>query len=239
MSKHDDYEHPRRRFLETMLATGMYSLSSGILVPCQSLAMGKVPKILELGKSIYDLSGDVTVNGVKATESTVIKSGSTLVTGESSHLIFAVGKDAFIMRENSRLEMSGSDFIVDTLNLLKGKLLSVFGKSRHKIRTPTVTVGIRGTGIYVEADPDVSYVCTCYGTVDLTSTTDPASKTTVTATHHDDPKYIHKDGKTGKKIEPGPFINHTDLELMLIEELVGRSLPFMPGDAYDGPRRSY
>lgn len=239
MSKHDDFEHPRRRFLETMLAAGMYSLGSGILVPNQSLAMGKVPTQLEPGKSIYDLSGDVMVNGKQATETTVIKSGSTLVTGSNSYLIFAVGKDAFIMRENSRLEMSGNDFIVDTLNLLKGKLLSVFGKSRHSIRTPTVTVGIRGTGIYVEAEPDVSYVCTCYGTVDLTSTTDPSSRTTISATHHDDPKYIHKDGKAGKKIEPGPFINHTDLELALIEELVGRSLPFMPGDAYDGPRRSY
>lgn len=239
MSKLDDYEHPRRRFLETMLAAGMYSLGSGILVPNQSLAMGKVPTELEPGKSIYDLSGEVTVDGRRATESTVIKSDSTLVTGSNSHLIFAVGKDAFIMRENSRLELSGKGFIVDTLNLLTGKLLSVFGKSRHKIKTPTVTVGIRGTGIYVESDTDVSYVCTCYGTVDLASTTDSQSKTTITSSHHDDPKYIHKEGKTGKKIEPGPFINHTDLELSLIEELVGRSLPYMPGDAYDGPGRSY
>jgi len=147
MSKHDDYEHPRRRFLETMLAAGMYSMASGIIVPNQSLAMGKVPKKLIEGKSVYDVAGDVLVNGKKATENRIIKSDSVLVTGEDSHLIFAVGKDAFIMRENSRLEMSGSDFIVNTLNLLKGKLLSVFGKSRHKITTPTVTIGIRGTGI--------------------------------------------------------------------------------------------
>lgn len=239
MAKNDDHEHPRRQFLEAMLAAGMYGLAGGILVPNQALAMGRVPTQLVDGKSIYDLSGNVTVDGVKAIESTVIKSSSVLVTGDSSHLIFAVGKDAFIMRENSRLELSGDDFVVNTLNLLRGKLLSVFGKSRHKIRTPAVTVGIRGTGIYVEADPDVSYVCTCYGTVELTSTTDPKSNEIITASHHDDPKYIHTEGRTGKKIEPGPFINHTDLELMLIEELVGRSLPYMPGDAYDGPRRSY
>ncbi|MCK4708396.1 MAG: FecR domain-containing protein [Gammaproteobacteria bacterium] len=239
MSKHNDIEHPRRRFLETMLAAGMYSLSSGILIPDQSLAMGKIPTKLVNGKSIYDLSGEVTVDGKNATASTLIKPNSVLTTGDDSHLIFAVGKDAFIMRENSRLEISGNDFVVNTLNLLKGKLLSVFGKSRHNIRTPTVTVGIRGTGIYVEAEPELSYICTCYGTVELTSTTDPLSRETITATHHDDPKYIHAEGRTGKKIEPGPFINHTDLELMLIEELVGRSLPFMPGDAYDGPRRSY
>lgn len=239
MLNNDEHEHPRRRFLEKLLAAGMYSLAGGILVPNQSLAMGKVPTKLIDGKSIYDLSGDVTVDGTKASDSTIIKSSSVITTGDSSHVIFAVGKDAFIMRENSRLEMSGNDFVIATLNLIKGKLLSVFGKSRHSIRTPTVTVGIRGTGIYVEADQDVSYVCTCYGTVDLTAINDPLSKATITSTHHDEPKYIHAEGVTGKKIEPGPFINHTDLELMLVEELVGRSLPYMPGDAYDGPRRSY
>lgn len=235
----DDYEHPRRRFLERMLAAGMYSLSSGILVPNQSFAMGKVPAQLEDGKSIYDMSGNVLVDGNGATESTIIKSNSVLETGENSHLIFAVGKDAFIMRENSRLEMTGQGFLVNTLNLLKGKLLSVFGKSSHKIKTPTVTIGIRGTGIYVESEPDLSYVCTCYGVVDLTSTKDKTSKETITSKHHDSPRYIHADGKPGQKIEPGPFINHTDIELMLIEELVGRSLPYIPGGGYDGPRRSY
>jgi len=239
MSNHNDEDHPRRRFLETMLAAGMYSLGSGVIVPNQSLAMGKIPTRLEKGKSIYDLSGSVKIDGVAATEKTIIKSNSVIETGDSSHLIFAVGKDAFILREKSRLELGGKDFIVNTLNLLRGKLLSVFGKTRHKVYTPLVTIGIRGTGIYVEAEPEVSYVCTCYGSVDIASTKDKRSRESITSTHHDSPRFIHANGKAGRFIEPGPFINHTDSELLLIEELVGRSLPFIPGDDYDGPSRSY
>lgn len=54
-----------------------------------------------------------------------------------------------------------------------------------------------------------------------------------------DLKYVHNEGQAGKKIEPSPFISHTDLELVLIEGLVSCSLPYMPGDAYDGSLRSY
>jgi len=33
--------------------------------------------------------------------------------------------------------------------------------------TATTTAGIRGTGIYVEASPERTYFCTCYGTVEI------------------------------------------------------------------------
>ena len=65
-------------------------------------------------------------------------------------------------------------------------------------------------------------------TVQLTSTTDSKSNEIITASHHYDPKYIHTEGMTGKNNKPSPFINHAGLELMLIEELVGRLFPYMP-----------
>ena len=239
MASHDEFDHPRRRFLEQTLAAGFYAISGGLLLPSRTLAMGKIPGKLEAGRSIYDLSGQVHVDGQAATLETLIKADSVVETGDDSLLIFAVGQDAFIMRENSRLEIAGNAFVVDTLNLIKGKLLSVFGKTKHQIKTGTVTIGIRGTGIYVEAEDDLSYVCTCYGVVDLTATKDQQSKETISSAHHDAPRYIHADGQTGKKIEAAPFKNHTDLELMLIEELVGRTVPFNTGGGYSGPRRSY
>jgi hypothetical protein len=40
------------------------------------------------------------------------------------------------------------------------------------------------------------------------------------------------------RIEPAPFINHTDVELALIEALVGRAPPFSLFDEdYGGARR--
>ncbi len=36
--------------------------------------------------------------------------------------------------------------------------------------------GIRGTGIYMEAEPNLTYLCTCYGQVAMSSALDPIHK---------------------------------------------------------------
>ena len=48
------------------------------------------------------------------------------------------------------------------------------------------------------------------------------------------------DGPVGSRIREAPFINHTDLELILLEELVGREPPIgIAGVDYSAPRRGY
>ncbi|TMG75429.1 MAG: hypothetical protein E6H75_10325, partial [Betaproteobacteria bacterium] len=109
-----------------------------------------------------------------------------------------------------------------------------------RIVTATSTIGIRGTGVYAETDPEQTYFCTCYGVADIAATNDPQSRETVSAIHHDRPLYILAKGSPGASIRPAPFINHTDQELMLIETLVGRTPPFVfPMDIYNAPRRDY
>jgi hypothetical protein len=106
--------------------------------------------------------------------------------------------------------------------------------------TPTATIGIRGTGWYAESDPEQTYFCTCYGTVDIAASNDPESKETVVSKHHDRPLYVLGKSAAARSIRSAPFINHTDQELMLIETLVGRTPPFVfPKDDYTGPRRDY
>lgn len=129
--------------------------------------------------------------------------------------------------------------MINTLRLVTGKLLSVFGKTQHRIQTPNATIGIRGTGIYVKSDPEQSYVCTCYGVVDLFADNDKSSRETITSQHHDAPRYILSNEQPGRNIRDAPFINHTDLELQVIEGLVGRTPPFsMAGGGYSSPRRN-
>ena len=109
-----------------------------------------------------------------------------------------------------------------------------------KVSTSTSTIGIRGTGFYVESDPEQTYFCTCYGVTEVASNSDPDSKETIAATHHDRPLYIVADGGQGKNIRNAPFLNHTDQELSLIETLVGRKTPFVfSKDTYSAPRRTY
>ena len=57
------------------------------------------------------------------------------------------------------------------LRLLSGAVASVWSKGADRqLVTPTLTAGIRGTGVYAEgvAQQDFrSYFCNCYGSVDL------------------------------------------------------------------------
>ncbi len=235
----EEIDDPRRQILLRALAAGFFAAggSAGIIQPV--MAMGKIPKELEPGKSIYDMRGNVKVNNITATMGTKIEANDKIITGRNSHVVFAVGKDAFILRSNSELQLSGGGVLIDTLRLVTGKLLSVFGKTRHKLHTPNATIGIRGTGVYAEADPGQSYLCTCYGVVDIFANNDSSSRETITSNHHDAPRYILSNETPGKNIRTAPFINHTDLELQIIEELVGRSPPFLvAGGGYAAPKRS-
>ncbi|MEM7540939.1 MAG: hypothetical protein AAF384_05060 [Pseudomonadota bacterium] len=231
----EDIDPQRRDLLIALLASGAF-------IPTMSAAalLGNVPKPLR-GRSIYLLNGEVKVDGAAADISTPITSGSLVETGPSSKVIFVVDKDAFILRDNSRVQLTppvDDGVVVETLRLFTGKLLSVFGKRRHRLRTSTATIGIRGTGLYAEADQEKSYICTCYGVVDIASANDPSQTQTVESTHHDKPVYVLATGANA--IKKAPFINHTDDELALIETLVGRETPFPidPGEAR-GRSRSY
>ncbi|TXH89782.1 MAG: hypothetical protein E6Q78_06140 [Rhodoferax sp.] len=247
MYLHKDLDDPRRQWLIRALALSAWS-SASPHAWAQSF-LGSRPGPLPPGQSIYRLSGEVLVNDKPAAQNTTIKPGDTVQTGRNSELIFAVGTQAMIVRSESRLTLeaqtgSGDNavggFITAGLRLLTGKLLSVSRNSPMKVTTATATIGIRGTGFYVESDPERSYFCTCYGATEVQATDDPQSKESVTARHHDRPLYIVKDGGTGNNIRSAPFLNHTDQELALIEAIVGRTTPFVfTKDAYSGPRRSY
>ena len=148
-----------------------------------------------------------------------------------------VGTDAFILRANSRLQLEGGDgVVVETLRIVTGRLLSVFGRRGHTMRTSTATIGIRGTGVYIESEPERSYICTCYGMTELAAADDPNATETIDSRHHDAPRYVLAGTASGTLIQAAPFINHTDEELLLIETLVGREPPFAVDPGYDRPR---
>ncbi len=238
-----NFDDPRRSLLLGMLASGLYVVGNPLnpFGQLQAERLGRAPRLAP-GRSIFAMSGTVTVNGQRASMDTFIRASDKVETGEKSHIIFVVGKDAFILRSKGTLQLepdpapapTASKTVKETsvgvMRLLTGKLLSVFGKRQHRITTAVATIGIRGTGIYVESDPEESYVCTCYGTVDIDAINDPGSKETIVSTHHSAPRYISANGSNGKLIQAAPFKNHDDEELLLIETLVGRSTPFIvPG----------
>ena len=241
MNEADD---PRRRLLIRMLAAGFFGTASVAGREALAQILGSPPSKLPAGRSIYRISGDVTVDGARATLDTRIGGGAKIQVGANSELVYAVGESAYIARPKTEIVMETSSrdsALVTGLRLVTGKLLSVFPSGKPvKLSTTIASIGIRGTGAYLEADPEQAYFCTCYGVADVQSTRDPQSRETVTAAHHDRPVYILAGQPAGKNIRNAPFINHTDQELMLIETLVGRQPPFIfPKSDYTAPRRNY
>ena len=239
----NETDDPRRRLLIKALAAGLFASA----VPQRSAwagIFGSTPGKLPDGQSIYRLTGSVTVNDKVATLATRIGPNDTVRTGKNSEIVFVVGGQAMILRSDSQLVLQGKEekasLLISTLRLIAGKLLSVSRNQQMKVQTTTAVLGIRGTGFYVESEPDLTYFCTCYGTTDVTSSSDPSSKETVESEHHDRPLYILANAQAGQSIRPAEFKNHTDQELMLIETLVGRTPPFVfPMDDYNAPRRDY
>jgi hypothetical protein len=188
-------------------------------------------------EGLVQIDGEVRVNGFIARTGAAVKPGDRLVTAPGAHAVFVVGQDAFLLRGGSELLSAGNNTAIATLRLVTGKLLSVFGRGPRIITTPTATIGIRGTGIYIEAQAERSYVCTCYGEVDLQAVNMPGAKETVRTVHHDAPRYIYAQGDMPiKMIEPAPVINHSDAELIMLEALVGRRPAF---ENYGGSYRGY
>src|SRR4051812_41675529 len=246
MKRFDDTEDPRRRVLVQALTAWIAALGLPPGLARAAGALGSAPTLMPENKSIYRLVGTVKVNGIPASTETRIFAGDTIETAKDSEVVFVVGGTSMILRENGHMVLDPapkdtSSSLINSLRLLTGKLLSVHGKGRPvRMQTVVATIGIRGTGVYMESDPEQSYICTCYGVTDIESINDKESKETVSATHHDRPLYILAKASGGNSIRRAPFINHTDQELMLIETLVGRTPPFVfPGNQYSAPRREY
>jgi hypothetical protein len=226
MNSLSEIDESRRKFLIYLLSTGAFSVipgcSTGGTVSSRSL-----PVALPAGKSIYQFKGKVTVNSKPVTLATMIAPGDEIETFDNSYIIFVVNKDAFILRSNSLLQLPVLSATTSAFELKQGKVLSVLATRRTQIKTPSAFINIRGTGIYLESEPDRSYVCTCYGKADLSTPDNPGINESITSTHHSNPRYILADTSLSNRIQPAPFKDHDDQELLLIETLVGRTTPYV------------
>jgi|GEM_PF-107270 len=223
-----DFANSRhRRTLLKLLASG--ALGAGGLTGMirAALAAGEHPAV----NGLHRAAGEVRVNGVLAGKGTPVKAGDKVTTGKNGQAVFVVGRDAFLLRESGEIALQGEGVLVNTLRVISGKILSVYGKGAHRIATPTATIGIRGSGAYVEAEAARTYICLCYGVADLMDAKDGRVLETVTTTHHESPRYI-TGGKDGAMTtQAAGVINHTDEELVMLEALQGRLPPFY-GETY-------
>jgi len=208
----------QRRLLLQLLATGFLFPNFGVAQPVVIRKSGAI--------GIRTVSGQVFHNDQPAIVGTQVRGGDFLDTGADSQTTLVMGRSAFLLREHTRLEIAPvRSWARDFLRLTNGGLLAVFGHGEHRtIHTTTAVLGIRGTGLYLETDPTRTYLCTCYGTVDIHPVAGKCKcRDTVHSVHHAG-RVISNSGSEDSWIRKAPMENHKDSELVLLESLVGRKL---------------
>lgn len=208
---------PRRRLLVQALAAGLFS-------------GGWRRGYAATSKSIFRVTGPVTVDGAPAIADTAIGTNSKVLVPKDSELIAILGELAFIARAESEIVIGDK---VSDLRVIKGNLLAVAAPGEYRVATNIATIVERnknpkdGIGFYLEAKEKLTYFCTCYGVSEIFVNDDDTVKDAVSADHHDRPVNIFRDKTRKKRIETAPFKNHTDDELKLIGELIDHIPPFL------------
>ncbi len=225
----DRFDKERRKTLQWLLAGGALGLLPIPTLIQSAWAMGAHG----YAQAMRKVTGDVRLNALQAEVGTPVNYGDVVSTGPASRAIFILGKAVFLVRENTRIELpakpdeSLAEKAAGVIRLSRGKVLAVLARRRIRFTTPTAVVGVRGTGLYLEADPEKTYVCLCYGQASLASPMTGGTLEDIKTRHHESPRYIHKAPLAdGRLIVKAPVINHTDAELILLESMVGRKPPF-------------
>lgn len=195
-------------------------------------AMGGLPAAVAQQRSnIVELTGDALVNGVRLLPERTLQTGDQIQTGPSSSLVFALGNASFRVRQNTLMtvERGATLGIVSLLRIVTGGVVSVWSKGNGRnnggnsraIITPTLTAGIRGTGVYTEVLPQQNsrtYLCNCYGTVDLDA---GGSKAQSQSDYHQS-FWADAEEKNGSRLSAAKFLDHTDEELEFLARLTNQ-----------------
>ena len=142
-----------------------------------------------------------------------------------------IGKDAYLLREESTVTLdyestdAHKERVANLIKMMSGKMLSVFGQGKKRMITSTAVIGIRGTAAYVEAEPERTYICTCYGRTEIEAKASPEVLESIKTKHHESARYVFAQ-TDGSLIVMAPVINHTDKKLIMLEGRVWRKPPF-------------
>lgn len=206
----------RRKLLKMLVAAGLLEGAGLSKLIGHALANGNYP----IAVGLHSFKGSVSINGQSARIGMLIKAGDAVITGRNSEAVYVTGQDAFLQRDNSSVIFG--DAASGFFRIVTGKLLSVFGKGSKKLVVSTATIGIRGTGCYIESTPAQTYFCLCYGEAKVVPNAAQDQHKVIITRHHDQPFTIGAESHGVNIMAPAPVINHTDAELTLLESLVGR-----------------
>ena len=190
------------------------------------IVMGSLPAAIAQQRSnVVQLTGDALLNGKRLVPNQTIQTGDQVQTGPGSNLVFVMGNSSFLVRQNSLMTVERG-ITLNTVSLLRiatGGVASVWSKGSSKsIVTPTLTAGIRGTGVYVEVMPNRdnrTYFCNCYGTVELNA---GGSQKLSEAQYHQSFWAEKELSLNNTRLIPTGLFNHTDEEQEFLARLINQ-----------------
>ena len=117
------------------------------------------------------ITGEVFINRrrirpdqLKGTDGVLVENDASISTGSAGFTVFVIGRDAFLIRGNSILELNPrldrKQNEISGFSLISGAILSVFAWKKRTLRTVTAVIGVKGTGVYLVDDSEKTYVCT-------------------------------------------------------------------------------
>ena len=113
--------------------TSRRSLIAGAAGAGLAINLGWIGQLLaadRIARGVRTVTGEVTVNGTGATEGMAVRAGDSVVTGPNGDVVFVVGRDAFMIRPSSQVELlrQGNSPLLTGLRILSGRILSVFSQ---------------------------------------------------------------------------------------------------------------
>lgn len=203
----------RRHFLATL----------GVLLPLPAAAQTS-------WGVVHQLVGDVTLDSVPLTRNGALQAGQTIRTGADGRVWFSIGSDAYFLRPNSRLRLDASkqrEPIIDLVRLFAGALGATFRPGApRQLTAPTVTIGIRGTGIYLDTSPEMTYFCTCFGETEMAAPDGSLVGSVIATAERHQARRMQRDGTGAMRMAAAGMEGHTSEEMAQLETLVGRPNPF-------------
>lgn len=193
----------------------------GVILPLAGFAAN--PDLAAIGVPRSRFDGQILINDKPASKHSQIRAGDMLKNESDASGTIAIGSDLLALKPNSIIVVDGAakpHFRLTGLEILSGAVLAIFGKSGHQLTTPHVRIGIRGTGVYIEVSSAESYICNCYGSVELTTLGKHSDTEILQDSVHAARRIVVRDHSEDWTIKPAPMRGHTDSELNYLQNRV-------------------
>jgi ferric-dicitrate binding protein FerR (iron transport regulator) len=178
--------------------------------------------------TITFLEGEVSIDGNKAKIGDTVSSRAFVATGSKSgcEIVFD-GKNiiSFDPDTKARLDVSGSvkglDLEAGTIKAVLQKLAKIAGTDSFRLTSGNAALGVRGTVFAAHAENNVTYICCCNGTVDV-SDANGNHKETMQNAHHGSRVFTTANGKIG--VAPDGMEYHTDADMESLASKIGYTI---------------